>query len=263
MGRKSDEPHVSGLNRQLVDRWWAKFQSTFEQHNLDGKTSRETVVTPERFEEMAKLFINLVGGKGQQNFKECVCARRCFDDSVSQISGVLAAWSSKEDCLRTWRRLLEVSPLSSPTEDISERLGAPASGEACSQALQNVCKSQMVQSETYRCECKFTMDLFEQCDRFTEKLQDRFRPSPESEGLKQYSEDRGRYIGQGRGYQSLFIDYLVDNSDPNSASTTPEMKEKRKRKIRDARSDGRWFSTMCRQFGPGIFCYIRVQTKTS
>lgn len=257
---KTDEPQVPGLNARLLAQWWAEYQNAVEKHKSESKISRETLVTVERCQEMAKLFLNVIGEKGQQNFKECLWARRHCDDFVSQISGVLEGSGSMEDCRRAWRHLLEVCPLYSATDDIQERLAAPASNEPCKKAFQTICKSQMVQAEGYRRECLATMWFAEQWDGYSETLKN---DSSERESLKQYSEAKGRYLGQGVGYQSFVVDRLVDNSDTNSASFPPEMREKQKRKMRNARTDGRWFSKVNGQFGRGIFCYIRVATKTA
>jgi hypothetical protein len=255
-GCKVDEPQVPGLSRQLFAQWWAEFQSTLEQHELDGKIFRETAATMERFQKMVELFLNVICEKGQEHFKEFLWAKRNFDDCVSQIGGVLEASGLKEDCFNALRQFLAA-------EDIQERPEASASSEACNQAFQTMGKSQMVQAEAFRRECLAARWFAEQFDRYTEMLKAHSRPSRRSNWLEQYSEARGRYFRQGRGWQSLWTEYLVDQSDPQSASFAPETREKRKRKIRNAYSDGRWFSKMNRQFGPGIFCYARIQTKTA
>jgi hypothetical protein len=214
-----------------------------------------------RFQNMAKMFLNLIGEQGQQNFKEFLWARRHFDDSVSQIRGTIEASGSKEDCLRALQHLLDVCPCYSPTKDDQDPLAAPASGELNTQAFKTVRKSKMVQAEAKRHEFLATMVFAERWDRYTQKLNDQSPISPEHEWLKQYSEPRGRYLGQGVGYRTLLILCLVDHSDPNSASFTPPMVEAAKKQLENARRDGRWFSKLYRHFGAGISCYITTQTK--
>lgn len=241
----------------------AKFQTTLEQYRLEDKISRKTVVTIERFQDMAKLIVNVMGAKGQQTFRENIWAKRCFDDSVSQISGALEASGSNDDCLSALRHFLKVCPLNSPTEEMHERLGTPDSDEPCNQAFQTMRESRMLRAETLRHEFLALIWFAEETDEYTEKLKTRIPPSSKLEWLKRYSEARGRYTGQGVGWQSLFILHLVDHSDPNTASFTPEMREKMKRWISNARSDGRWLSKLYRQFGHGILCHTTIQTKTA
>ena len=209
---------------------------------------------------MAKLIVNVMGEKGQQNFRECLWARRRLNGSVSQISGVLEASGSKENCLRALQHFLDVCTFDSPTEDMEELLVTPDSDEPCNQAFQTMRKSRAVRAEVLRHEFLATTNFGEQYVTFTEKLK---AGSLLSQWLDQYSEAGGRHLGQGLGRQTLFVLYFLDNLDPNSVSFTPEMREKAKRWIANARSDGRWLSKLYRQFGPGIFCHATIQTKTA
>jgi hypothetical protein len=261
--READEPQLPGLSSRLLTQWWAIFESKLEKHRCEGKISRETAVTVKQFQEMVKLFLNVMGKEGQQNCKECLWAKRHFEDSVSNLSGTFEASHSVEDRFRALRLFLEIHPLSSLAGDTQERIGALASDEPCKQSSQALRKSRMSREEALRHEFLATMWFSEQCDAYTEKLKDRSQPSPEIEWLKQYSEARGRHTRQGVGYKSLFIQYLVDHSDPHSASLTQKMINKTKVQISNTRSDGRRFSNLYRRFGPGIFCYITVPTKTA
>lgn len=192
----------------------------------------------------------------KKNFQQCLWSKHHFDKSVSQLSDIVEASDSKEDCIKALRNFLVA-------EDIQQRLETPNSGEPSNQASQVMRKSEMLRAEALRHEFLATMWFAEQYDRYSERLKNSSGPSPEREWLKQYSEARGRHTGQGFGYKSLFILYLVDESDPNSASFTPEMIETRKTKLRNARSDGLWFGKLYKQFGPGISYYITTQTKTA
>lgn len=263
--RKStaDELQIRDLNSPLLAQWETEFQSTLEQHKLEGKISSETVAEKKRFQRMANVIINVVGADGHKNFKECLWAKRYFDDSVSLLSGTIEASDFVEDCLRVLQYFLETYPLHSLAEEVQGRHDTPDPDESLKQTFHPMRKSRMNRAEALRHEFLAIMRFSEQCDRYAERLKDRSPPSPELEWLAQYSEAKGRSTGQGKGYSSLFIRYLIDHSDPNSASFTPDMIEKTKFQIRITRSSGRWFSTLYRQFGPGVFCNVRGTTKTA
>jgi hypothetical protein len=267
-GRKTNkpEPLFPRLNGQLVAQWSTTLQSISKQHKSEGKILEVTDVSMERFQNMAELFLHLVGKNGQKHYQQCLWAKRQLDalsDSVLRISDTLEVSGSKEDCLDALRDFFATSQLSPPTEDIQGRIGASASNESCNQAIRASQKNQMAQAEAKRHEFLANMWFAEQYESHSEKLKNRSPPSPELEELKQYSEARGRSTGQGRTYQTLFVDYLVDHSDPNSGSLTLEVLKKARVKMGNIRRDGLWFSKLYRQFGPGIFCYITVQTKTA
>lgn len=213
-------------------------------------------MTTERLQAMSDLVLNLIGKDGHENFKKCLWTKRNFDDSVSQLNGIVEASDSKVDCLRALQHYLAA-------EDIQERLKTPDSNGPGSQASRDMRKSAMLRAEALRREFLATMWFAEQYDSYTEKLKDRCPPSPELEWLKQYSEAKGRTTRQGLDYRGLLVLYFVDQSDPDSASFTPEMVKKRKDKISNARSYGRWYSTLYRQSGPGMSYYITTNTRTA
>ena len=79
---KANDSQVPDLNPQLLTLWSNEFQSTIEEHKAEGNIRRETVVTMTQFETMAEMLPNLIGKDGHKNFKQCLWAKRHFDDSV-------------------------------------------------------------------------------------------------------------------------------------------------------------------------------------
>lgn len=57
-------------------------------------------MTTERLQAISDLVLNLIGKDGHENFKKCLWTKRNFDDSVSQLNGIVEASDSKVDCLR-------------------------------------------------------------------------------------------------------------------------------------------------------------------
>lgn len=57
---------VRDLNLRLLAQLKTVFQSTIEQHKLGGKTSRDTVVSIERFQAMTALVGHLMGKDGEK-----------------------------------------------------------------------------------------------------------------------------------------------------------------------------------------------------
>jgi hypothetical protein len=219
----------------LLAKLHAAFGARVERLKDEDKIPQDLVVTWERLKAMVNIILNLLGEKGQENFRDCLCSK--------------SKSSASTDTLR---------PLK---EDIENLRGASPTNKGCVRAAQTTSKSNMSQAEAFGLNCRANMMFTEYYDSH-QKLLKQSSSSDEHEELDRYWEPKGRRTGQGVGYDTLFIHYLLEHLDPSFASLNAVEKEKKKVKFFNDCSHGRLLSAMYRQFGPGIFCYITSKTQS-
>lgn len=215
------------------------------------------------YEDRVKILLKVVGKEGQQHYHNCLLAKGVLDQilgSLSEFGATLEASNTKGEWLAALQRLRHnqyLQPLS-PTEHTQEPLDAPATYERCLQRFKTSCKLEAIQAEVWRREVLATMDFSEQWIKITVAI--RTTSSSEWKFLVSYSAAKRRYLKRDVNRQDLLVEFFVDHL---TTSPDSDVRQKIKNKLFAARRDGRWYSALHKEFGPGVFYFLIKRVRTS
>lgn len=82
--------------------------------------------------------------------------------------------------------------------------------------------------------------------------------SAEWDFLVTYSAAKGRHRKQGVNRQDSLVEYLVDQL---TTSSDAEVRQTIKNKLFAARRDGRWYSALYEEFGPGVSYFLTKRAR--
>jgi len=262
VGLEENVLRIPGLNSQPLAQWNDTFEATLGQHRVQGKTAGETVVSQQKYKDRVNIFLKVVGKEGQQHCQTCLSAKGVLDKilgSFSEFGATLEAPNTQEECLAALQRLRHNQNLQpfSPTEHIQEPLDAPSSYGRCVQEFKTSCKLEAIQAEAWRREVLATMEFSEQWIKIAAEIR---VSSEEWEFLVTYSSTKGRYLKRGVNRQDLLVEFFVDHLTTSSDS---EVRQKIKNKLFAVRRDGRWYSALHKESGPGVFYFLTKRARTS
>jgi hypothetical protein len=224
------EPRVPPICEEtLDDLWCTKFKENSSWRTLKDKTEADDG----RFRPFALLFRDMIGPRGQENFRKCLLADRNSSTDIraieAQLDGTLGANASEP------------------------------SKELLSQTIENNEKAELHEVEGFRLGCMSSMLLKVQWDAM--EVEWEIEGSQAQVDIKEYSKGKGRSLSQGVRYSTLGLEWLVDQCE-NSSNFSKEDRDRIKNKYHANRSIGEQLRVIWRALGSSIFYHMTSNIKT-